>query len=139
MTKSNYGLVQPTINPIFDTKQVQEVLLAWTGSAVSYHDYLKTYWKSNILNGTSWNKTLHDGAYMASVKSVKTKSVDASAAAKSLAASNKAGNMELQLYVSTAMGDGKQASNPWLQELPDPITRASWDNYLTMSPADARG
>ena len=39
--------------------------------------------------------------------------------------------------LSTGMGDGKQANNPWLQEFPDPITRASWDNYLTVSKADA--
>ena len=31
------------------------------------------------------------------------------------------------------MGDGTQSNNPWLQELPDPLSRASWDNYLTMS------
>jgi molybdopterin-containing oxidoreductase family iron-sulfur binding subunit len=41
------------------------------------------------------------------------------------------------LFSSTAIGDGQQANNPWLQELPDPITRASWDNYLTISKADA--
>jgi molybdopterin-containing oxidoreductase family iron-sulfur binding subunit len=35
------------------------------------------------------------------------------------------------------MGDGQQANNPWLQEFPDPITRTSWDNYLTISKADA--
>ena len=35
------------------------------------------------------------------------------------------------------MGDGQQANNPWLQEFPDPITRTSWDNYLTISEADA--
>ena len=46
--------------------------------------------------------------------------------------------MELNLYTKTNLGDGKQANNPWLQEFPDPITRASWDNYLTMSMADAR-
>src|SRR5690606_13614004 len=35
------------------------------------------------------------------------------------------------------MDDGQQANNPWLQEFPDPITRTSWDNYLTVSKADA--
>src|SRR5699024_3563471 len=33
--------------------------------------------------------------------------------------------------------DGQQANNPWLQELPDPITRSTWDNFITMSKADA--
>ena len=50
----------------------------------------------------------------------------------------KASEFELVLYTSTGLGDGKQANNPWLQEFPDPLTRASWDNYLTMSMADAK-
>jgi molybdopterin-containing oxidoreductase family iron-sulfur binding subunit len=45
--------------------------------------------------------------------------------------------MELTLYTKTGLGDGSQANNPWLQELPDPITRTSWDNYVTISAADA--
>jgi molybdopterin-containing oxidoreductase family iron-sulfur binding subunit len=36
------------------------------------------------------------------------------------------------------MGDGQQANNPWLQEFPDPISRTSWDNYLTVSKSDAK-
>jgi len=45
--------------------------------------------------------------------------------------------MELTLYPKTGMGDGQQANNPWLQEFPDPLTRTTWDNYLTISEADA--
>ncbi len=45
--------------------------------------------------------------------------------------------MELILYSKIGMGDGQQAGNPWLQEFPDPLTRVSWDNYITMSKADA--
>ena len=45
--------------------------------------------------------------------------------------------MSLVLYSKTGMGDGQQANNPWLQEFPDPITRVSWDNYLTVSMSDA--
>jgi molybdopterin-containing oxidoreductase family iron-sulfur binding subunit len=44
----------------------------------------------------------------------------------------------MTLYTKTGLGDGQQANNPWLQELPDPITRTSWDNYLTVSAADAK-
>ena len=47
------------------------------------------------------------------------------------------GGMELTLYPKTGMGSGNQANNPWLQEFPDPITRVSWDNYVTVSKADA--
>jgi molybdopterin-containing oxidoreductase family iron-sulfur binding subunit len=46
--------------------------------------------------------------------------------------------LELALYQSNSLGDGSQSNNPWLQELPDPITRACWDNYLTISATTAR-
>ena len=46
--------------------------------------------------------------------------------------------MALVLYSKTGMGDGQQSNNPWLQEFPDPISRISWDNYLTISSADAK-
>jgi molybdopterin-containing oxidoreductase family iron-sulfur binding subunit len=42
------------------------------------------------------------------------------------------------LYVKAGAGDGAQANNPWLQELPDPVSRVTWDNYLTMSPAQMK-
>jgi Fe-S-cluster-containing dehydrogenase component len=62
--------------------------------------------------------------------------IDASTAASKLAQAKSAG-LDLVLYTKTGMGDGQQANNPWLQEFPDPITRASWDNYLTVSKKDA--
>ena len=63
--------------------------------------------------------------------------VNGADAARALAASVASEGMELVLYSKTGMGDGQQANNPWLQEFPDPITRVSWDNYLTVSKADA--
>lgn len=63
-------------------------------------------------------------------------SVNIASAVRSLANST-ADGMELTLYSKVGMGDGQQASNPWLQEFPDPITRVSWDNYVTVSKADA--
>ena len=48
----------------------------------------------------------------------------------------KSGNTEVVFYESTAIGNGIQSNNPWLQELPDPITKITWDNCITMNPAD---
>ena len=45
----------------------------------------------------------------------------------------KGGKVELVLYQKVSIGTGKQGTNPWLQELPDPITKATWDNYVMMS------
>jgi len=58
-------------------------------------------------------------------------------AAKNLS-NAKSNGLELVLYSKTGMGDGQQSNNPWLQEFPDPITRVSWDNYLTVSKFDAQ-
>jgi molybdopterin-containing oxidoreductase family iron-sulfur binding subunit len=133
----SYSLVQPTVNPLFDTKQFQDCLLAWSGSTEAYYDFLKNSWNADVLGGTSWNKALHDGVHTSEVEALSGKSIDVASAASALKSSTKGGALELTLFASTAIGDGQQANNPWLQELPDPLTRASWDNYLTISQADA--
>ena len=143
--KGHYSLTQPAIRPLFDTKQFQEALLAWTGNTVSYHDYIKEAWGTSILGGSSFNQALHDGVFVGTIanETVATSNVEASVeapsgnAASALASSVKKQGFELTLYTKVGMGDGQQANNPWLQEFPDPITRTSWDNYLTVSKADA--
>ena len=143
LTKGNYGLIQPTIQPLFNTRQVQDVLLNWSGSKANYYDTLKEFWSANILNGKSWNQALHDGYFNMNVLDTEEienfeSLVDITVVASNLLKATKPSQYELNLFSSTALGDGKQANNPWLQELPDPITRASWDNYLTVSLADAK-
>jgi molybdopterin-containing oxidoreductase family iron-sulfur binding subunit len=51
----------------------------------------------------------------------------------------KGGGMELVLYVKTGVGIGNNSNNPWLMEFPDPISKVTWDNYVTMNPADMAG
>ena len=143
LKKGHYALTQPAIRPLFDTRQFQEALLKWVGSDVSYHDYIKDAWGSTILGGSSFNQVLHDGVYVGAIATEVTATTETSTeipsgnAAKALAGSVKKSNFELSLYTKVGMGDGQHANNPWLQEFPDPITRASWDNYLTISKADA--
>ena len=150
----HYSMMQPTIRPLFDTKQFQEVLMAWTETSGSYRDYIKSVWTNGILNGSSFNKAVQDGFFVgAKSDNVVENTADATVeeaneeaatvltggtAARALASSVKAGGLELSLYTKTGLGDGQQANNPWLQEFPDPITRTSWDNYLTVSKADAK-
>ncbi|MDF4201996.1 TAT-variant-translocated molybdopterin oxidoreductase [Maribacter sp. SA7] len=151
--KGHYSLMQPTIKELFDTKQFQTVVLELLGSEQTYYDYIKDTWSSSVLNGASWNQALQDGVF-----SVETMVVNAEGAAQNIVATEDAtevvtntslasavrslanttsDGMELTLYSKVGMGDGQQASNPWLQEFPDPITRVSWDNYVTISKADA--
>ena len=134
---NHFGLTQPTIRPLFDTKQFQDVLLSWLGKDTSYRDELRSYWEQNILSGKSWNKTLHDGFHVGNSSTKQNRYSDAVAdAVRSLSAMTQEG-YTLNLYTKTGLGDGQQANNPWLHELPDPITRVTWDNYLTVSKSDA--
>jgi molybdopterin-containing oxidoreductase family iron-sulfur binding subunit len=103
----------------------------------AYYDYLKAS-SSAFLSGASWNKVLHDGVAVGVSQSLSGGSADYTAAANALAQTKAATGFELVLYTKTGMGDGQQANNPWLQEFPDPITRVSWDNYVTVSNADAK-
>ncbi|WP_348813262.1 TAT-variant-translocated molybdopterin oxidoreductase [Flavobacterium maritimum] len=137
ITKGTYSLTQPTIRPLFNTKQFQDVLLSLNGIPGTFYDYLKAN-AATIIAGSSWNKVLHDGVFVGAIPAVSAVSVDYSAAASVLAQSKSAEGFELVLYTKTGLGDGQQANNPWLQEFPDPITRVSWDNYVTVSNADAK-
>lgn len=136
ISKGNYSIMQPTIRPLFDSRQFQEAILLWSDNSTSYYDYLKAV-GSSIASGTTWNKLVHDGVYATPVTAVSGGNADYAKAASDLAQAKKLGEFELVLYTKTGMGDGQQANNPWLQEFPDPITRVSWDNYVTVSRADA--
>ena len=139
---NKFGLIQPTIRPLFDTRQFQDTLLRWNGSSMSYYEYLKDTW--GALGNSGWNDAVHDGIFegtapanTAPVNQAAAPAVSSDAvAARNLSAIEGSG-LELELYTSVALGAGEQANNPWLQEMPDPITRVSWDNYLKVSRADA--
>ena len=133
ITKGKFGLVQPTIRPLFDTRQFEDTLLSLLGSNVSFDKYMKNVWNTSILGGKSFNQALHDGFFVTGKKVAAAPSFSINTSSLS----GKANGLELVLYTKTGMGDGQQANNPWLQEFPDPITRTSWDNYLLVSKADA--
>ena len=141
LVSGEFSLAQPVIRTLFDTKQFQELLLVWTENKTSIHDYIKNYWQSSILGSDSWNKALHDGIYYnTSSSSYNLRVSDFRHHNKIFTIHNTAplNSFELNIYAKTGMGDGKHANNPWLQEFPDPLTRATWDNYLTISEFDAK-
>ncbi|MEM9022502.1 MAG: TAT-variant-translocated molybdopterin oxidoreductase [Bacteroidota bacterium] len=144
----SYSLGQPTIQPLFKTRQAPASLLTWAGLDNDYHKFVKQYWRDHmfpqqqdeLIFENFWNKSLHDGIFEATVEAAEptelTYAADTSAAAAAVKGAATGGDWELQLYLKSSMGEGNQANNPWLQELPDPITKAVWDNYITMNPMD---
>ena len=137
LVSGNFSLAQPVIKTLFDTKQFQELLLTWTDNKLTIHDYIKNNWKNNILNSGDWNKALHDGVYYEAAK-IKSPTSYSSPKLFKILSDSSSNLYELNIYAKTGMGDGKHANNPWLQEFPDPLTRATWDNYLTVSEYDAK-
>ena len=135
ITRSNYSIAQPTIRPLFNTKQFQEALLSWNDNATPYYDFLKGFAAAN-LGGKTWNQAVHDGFVVTAIGNLVAQGGNFGASASKLSAA-KSNGLDLVLYSKVGMGDGQQANNPWLQEFPDPITRVSWDNYVTVSKTDA--
>ncbi len=141
-----FNLIQPTILPLFDTRQQEASVLTWAGNNTDYFEYLKSNWQENFGEGktgltyqTFWDKRLQDGVHGIKVEAPElTANIDVNAAASSIAANYKGSGIELALYYKVAIGDGTQGNNPWLHETPDPITKATWDNYLTVSISDAK-
>ena len=125
-----YTLMQPTINPLFNGRQFQDSLLSWSGSTIKYYDYLKNHYPSN------WEQIVHDGHYGEIYEDIPMlQEWDEVVPSFKLVKSEE---IEFEISEKISMGDGSQSNNPWLQELPDPLSRACWDNYLTMSATTAR-
>lgn len=149
--KGDYvALAQPTISKLYNTRQFGESLLRWSGSSESYHDFMQTNWAELLLDAPlelaagidAWNRVVHDGGVQlpSTDLGLSTFAGDLSSAAadvKSMVGMT-GGEFEIALYTKTGIGNGSHAANPWLQELPDPITKATWDNYVTMAPTDIR-
>jgi len=146
---NSYSLAQPAITPLFKTRQVQESLMVWSGGSGDYFSFVKENWRnwfygkagSGMDFQSFWDKCLYDGVL--DLSNGESESVtfggDVAAAASAVSANYKADNtgFELAIYESYGIGNGSQANNPLLQELPDPITKAVWDHYATISQRDA--
>ncbi|MEM1219550.1 MAG: 4Fe-4S dicluster domain-containing protein, partial [Bacteroidota bacterium] len=145
--KGVYALIQPTISPLFDTRQVEECLLRWSASpsfnadsTAPMFDYLKSNWEATVFPqqtkfGTFqvfWDSSLHDGVFETDVPSVAvTFTGDVNSAAAIINKPSSA-EYELAIFETLNVGAGQYASNPWLQELPDPVMRTVWGNYLAI-------
>jgi len=130
------SLSQPTISNIFNTRQAQESFLRWSDNSDSYYDFVRAGWTS-LSSGDFdgfWDQCLHDGVFESeNAGRALSISLDVSVAAAEVKSNAKpSSGTELVLYANYSVGDGIQANNPWLQEMPDPITKACWDNYLTV-------
>jgi molybdopterin-containing oxidoreductase family iron-sulfur binding subunit len=148
--KDFYSLTQPAINQIFGTRQMADTLLKWSGSQMNFYDFIYAYWVDNLMKRQSefhdpvtfFDHTLQKGIFepVQAAQEDKVKKEKSGSLPFNLALINYtvSTNTEIVLYETIALGEGRQSNNPWLQELPNPVTRICWDNYASVSPAQAK-
>jgi molybdopterin-containing oxidoreductase family iron-sulfur binding subunit len=144
---SHFSLAQPLIAPLFATRAAQESLLKWAGQAEpNYYNYLREFWTKKILprqkevqDATAfWERSLQDGVVKlpaAATGPAASHRGDWKAAAEAIVKAPKPGDgaYELHFYESVPARDGRHANNPWLQELPDPVSKVTWGNYAAVA------
>ncbi|NOZ46734.1 MAG: 4Fe-4S dicluster domain-containing protein [Chlorobi bacterium] len=146
--KGFYSLMQPTIANLFNTRQFQESILTWAGNTTKYHDFIQSVWEAELfpkqempLFRNFWNKSLQDGIFeVQPVKASQPEFIDSftKPAIDKLASNQNEAGFEISFYEKVSIGNGNQANNPWLQEMPDPISKIVWDNYANISPKQAK-
>ena len=152
--RGHFSVIQPTIKNLFTTRQYEESLLTWANSGnldsksdQPYFEYLKNNWRNTAFAGQSkystfnafWDSVLQDGVFVGSSSSVNAPTFTGNASAAASGVSKPSGSeMEINFFESVSMGNGQFANNPWLIEMPDPVTRTSWGNYLAV-PVDFDG
>lgn len=136
-----FSFLQPTIAPLFKTRPFEESLMKWTGNNTTYEAYFKQYWTGKLGGIEAYEKALQDGVIeptSTTAGGATYSNAKVAEAAAALASIKAAGPLEIAFYQGIAMGVGAQGNNPWLLELPDPVTRISWDNYAMVSPKLAK-
>lgn len=139
-----YSLIQPTINPLFKTRAFQTSLIKWSAAAGSmvndYETYFKTYWNAKLGSADLYEKALQDGVIEPATMPFGGGSFNGAKTGEAAAAiaTVKGAETEVIFYQKVSIGNGSQANNPWLQEMPDPLTKVTWDNYAMISPAMAK-
>ena len=145
------SLTQPTILPLRDTRSLLESLSVWTtGTPRASRDLVRQHWERFIYpravsSGVSdpfdrfWDRTLERGVAEIAPRPSTARPFDLKAVRPILRPEELAPNaLAVVLYPKIGMLDGRHGHNAWLHELPDPVTKITWDNYACFSPATAK-
>ncbi|HYL74225.1 MAG TPA: TAT-variant-translocated molybdopterin oxidoreductase [Bryobacteraceae bacterium] len=132
------SFVQPLIAPLYGGKTAIEVVATLAGQPdKTAHDVVREHWQAQA-NAAAfdifWKKALHDGV----VPNTALPAINVTAKAPAAAESKPAQGMELMLRPDPTIWDGSFANNGWLQELPKPQNKMTWDNAVWISPTTAQ-
>ena len=135
------NLIQPLIEPLYDSRSIHEVVAAFLGQTDGLgYDLVRDYWRRQLdpeMFETIWQTALHDGIMAETAFAPKTVQLRADAVQAEAVNPTDPSALELIFRPDPAVWDGRFANNGWLQELPKPLTKLTWDNAALMSPATA--
>jgi molybdopterin-containing oxidoreductase family iron-sulfur binding subunit len=129
---------QPLIAPLYRGKSAQEMLALFSDQPErSSYDIVKGYWQERKPSPDFeawWRKSVHDGIVPGTAAAVK----NVSAKVGQVPDLPSVNGLEIIFRPDPTIYDGRFANNGWLQELPKPLTKLSWDNAALISPATAQ-
>jgi MoCo/4Fe-4S cofactor protein with predicted Tat translocation signal len=132
-------IIQPLIEPLYNGKSAHEIIAVLAGdSAATGHDLVQAYWQKQHTGAdfdTFWRKSLHDGWIAGTASKPKTVALKTSSFPLSQSANGP--GIELNFRRDPSIYDGRFSNNGWLQELPKPLTKLTWDNPIMIGPAMA--
>ena len=134
------SLSQPSLAPLGKTRSILESLARWSGRDESAYEILRANWEQSIHPQSNsmvdfasfWDQAVHDG--FVQVAPHTEGGGEYRADAVEVVSSPVQDDLTLTLYAKVGLTDSRHAHNPWLQELPDPVTKMTWDNYVCVSP-----
>ncbi|HYV49278.1 MAG TPA: TAT-variant-translocated molybdopterin oxidoreductase [Myxococcaceae bacterium] len=137
-------ICQPLVSPLFSGVNEIELFAAFLSEADrGAHELLREYWRNQapaVAFEAQWEGWLAHGVLPDTANDPSTPPFEwgkATAAIAQLAPARKSAELELAFHADAKVGDGRFANVPWLQELPDPITKLTWDNAALVSPRTA--
>jgi MoCo/4Fe-4S cofactor protein with predicted Tat translocation signal len=134
------SIVQPLIEPLYGGKTAHEIITILAGqSGITGHDLVQQYWQKQHAGAdfnAFWRKSLHEGFVAGTTYAPKTVAVKA---ANFPASQSPTGSdYEINFRRDPSIYDGRFSNNGWLQELPKPLTKLTWDNPIMIGPALAK-
>jgi molybdopterin-containing oxidoreductase family iron-sulfur binding subunit len=140
------SLYQPAIAPLGQSRPLVESLAAWMARPLSSYDQLRASWEARIYPRSLirmtfrefWEQTLHDGSVRVRPQQMRARPFDLAAVAPIRhVRRTEDETFTAVVYSKVGMPTASHAYNPWLQELPDPLTKVTWDNYVCVAPSAA--
>jgi len=138
------GIVQPLIAPLYSGRSLHELVALFTGDAgKSDHDLVRDYWRAQHSQSSKepfenfWEKTLHDGVMAGTALPALSPKLGLDYGKLPDPPALNQQSIEVVFRPDPTIGDGRWANNAWLQELPKPLTKITWDNAVALSPATA--